>query len=125
MNGLLIVMLSFVGSSLLIIGLAIPLCLRRVGPNSYYGFRTRQNLSDEEIWFATNAVCGQWLLVMGGLTLVAAVGGWLGGLNAGELSVAGTIAMLIGALFCTIHPLLVQRRMITDREFQDESRDSP
>lgn len=124
MNGLLVVVITFVGSSLLIIGLAIPLCLRRIGPNEYYGFRTRHSMSDEEIWYETNAVCGQWLVAMGGLTLLATIGGWLSGLNTGELSIAGTVAMLVGTLFCTIHPLIVQRRMLDNREFEGSSSDS-
>jgi len=44
-----------------IAALAIPMILGRVPPNSLYGFRTSKTLSSQEIWYASNRVCG-WLL---------------------------------------------------------------
>ena len=58
-------MLSFVATGLLLIGLAIPMMLRRVKPNRWYGFRTHKTLSDDEIWYASNAYGGKLLLIFG------------------------------------------------------------
>lgn len=43
--------------------LAIPLALRLVGPNRWYGFRTPATLSDRSVWFAANAFAGRALLI--------------------------------------------------------------
>lgn len=56
-------MLLFVCSGLLLLGLSIPLMLRRVKPNWWYGFRTRKTLGDEHIWYDSNAYAGKWLLI--------------------------------------------------------------
>lgn len=58
-------MLSFVSTGLLLIALAIPMLLRRVKPNQWYGFRTRKTLGDERIWYASNAYAGKRLLIFG------------------------------------------------------------
>ena len=123
MNGLQIVVLTFVGCALLLIGIAVPLCLRRVGPNRFYGFRTPKNLADESIWYETNAVCGQWLVVTGIVTLLVVGAGWFANLGEAELSIAGTAAVVAGTLFCTVHPFVVQRRMLDEREFDNDTGD--
>jgi uncharacterized membrane protein len=58
-------MLLFVCTGLLLVGLSIPLLLRRVKPNGWYGFRTRKTFSDERIWYEGNAYAGKWLLISG------------------------------------------------------------
>ncbi|MFN2609573.1 MAG: SdpI family protein [Actinomycetota bacterium] len=42
---------------------SIPLILRWIGPNSWYGFRTQKTLSSREIWFPVNAFAGWALLI--------------------------------------------------------------
>ncbi len=59
MNPLTLLMLLFVGSGLLLVGISIPLIQRRVKPNYWYGFRTRRTLSDPQIWYDVNAYAGQ------------------------------------------------------------------
>ena len=56
-------MLLFVCSGLLLVGLSIPLMLRRVKPNWWYGFRTPKTFSDERIWYESNAYAGKSLLI--------------------------------------------------------------
>jgi len=56
-------MLSFVATSLLLIGLSIPMLLRRVKPNRWYGFRTPKTLSNDKIWYESNGYSGKRLLV--------------------------------------------------------------
>src|SRR3954468_11240086 len=43
--------------------IAIPLAFRWIGPNRWYGFRTRQTLSDREVWYSANAFAGRVLLI--------------------------------------------------------------
>ena len=40
------------------IAVSIPLILKKVPPNCYYGFRTRKTLADEAIWYKANAFMG-------------------------------------------------------------------
>ncbi len=66
-------MLLFVCSGLLLVGLSIPLLLRRVKPNWWYGFRTPKTLSDERIWYESNAYAAKWLLISGTLHTVVSL----------------------------------------------------
>ncbi|HYT97746.1 MAG TPA: SdpI family protein [Casimicrobiaceae bacterium] len=43
--------------------IAIPLILRRVPPNSFYGFRTPRTLADRDLWFRVNHFAGWALLI--------------------------------------------------------------
>ncbi|HOT91491.1 MAG TPA: SdpI family protein [Anaerolineae bacterium] len=63
-------MLFFVCTGLLLVGLSIPLLLRRIKPNYWYGLRVRKTLSDEHIWYESNAYMAKWLLFLGGLHTV-------------------------------------------------------
>lgn len=52
------------------IALAIPLVLRKIRPNFWYGFRTPRTLADPELWYVANAFCGKALIAAGCATLV-------------------------------------------------------
>lgn len=58
-------------SALLLMALAIPLWMRRVPPNRFYGVRTRATLADETTWYDVNARSGQDLLVAGVIFLTS------------------------------------------------------
>ena len=66
-------MISFVATGLFLIGLAIPMMLRRVKPNRWYGFRTPKTLSDDAIWYASNAYGGKLLLIFGIVHTIASL----------------------------------------------------
>jgi uncharacterized membrane protein len=66
-------------SAVLLVLLAIPLWLRRVPPNRFYGVRTRATLSDEARWYDVNARSGFDLFLAGvvllvGITVIGSVG---------------------------------------------------
>lgn len=68
----------FVGLSDLLTGvlfavLAIPLMLRKVARNRWYGVRIPKAFVSEANWYAINAVGGRWMAVAGGV--LALVGG--------------------------------------------------
>ena len=43
--------------------ISIPLILKRVPPNSLYGFRTSRTLADRDLWFRVNHFVGWALLI--------------------------------------------------------------
>jgi uncharacterized membrane protein len=59
--------------SVVIVALSVPLILRWVPPNGFYGFRVRRTLSDPTLWYAANAFAGWALLVSGLVSGVFAV----------------------------------------------------
>jgi hypothetical protein len=64
----------YVGAGLLLSVLAVPLIRCKVRPNNWYGFRVRQTLADPDIWYAANAYAAKYLLVVGVITVLTAVG---------------------------------------------------
>jgi uncharacterized membrane protein len=93
----------FLCIGLLMIALAIPLILGRVPPNTWYGFRIRLTLSDPEIWYPANRHGGWLLLIVGLVTIAAAlllplVPGMRGeayGLWVSAIMVAGVLVCLV------------------------------
>jgi uncharacterized membrane protein len=57
-------------SALLLILFAVPLWMRMVPPNRYYGVRTHATLGDEQRWYAVNASAGLDLFVSGIVLLI-------------------------------------------------------
>lgn len=64
---------SFLGVSLVLILVAIPLALRKVRPNVVYGYRTRATLSNEDVWYEANAHFGRGLIIA---SLCGATASW-------------------------------------------------
>ena len=56
------------------IGLALPLINKRIGPNLFYGFRVPSTVKDKEKWYPVNAMMGKWLLASALIFLVTALG---------------------------------------------------
>jgi uncharacterized membrane protein len=52
-------------SGAILIGVSIPLIKGRVAPNAFYGFRIKDTLQDPKTWYATNTYSGKWLLATG------------------------------------------------------------
>ena len=63
----------FVVSGLLFVALSVPLILRRVKPNAWYGFRTPKTMGSEDVWYAANAYSGALLLAVGMVTAAAGI----------------------------------------------------
>ena len=59
-------------SAVLLIVLAVPLWMRMVPPNRFYGVRTRATLGDEQRWYAVNASAG-FDLFISGIVLLAGI----------------------------------------------------
>jgi uncharacterized membrane protein len=63
----------YIISGLLMLALSIPLILRRVPPNPFYGFRVPATLADSELWYDVNAYAGRRLALTGVGIAAAAV----------------------------------------------------
>jgi len=59
-------------SAVLLILFAVPLWMRMVPPNRFYGIRTRATLGDEQRWYAVNASAG-FDLLLSGIVLLAGI----------------------------------------------------
>ncbi len=86
---------------LLVAVLSVPLILRRVPRNAFYGFRTRKTLSSDAVWYPANVFAGQALA----LASVAAAGlVWLVPADAPEwlpevVLVVAVLAALVASLW--------------------------
>ena len=53
--------------------ISIPMILRRVKPNYWYGFRTRKTLENESVWYDVNEHAGTRLFISGILIMISAI----------------------------------------------------
>jgi SdpI/YhfL family protein len=63
----------FVALSALMILVAIPLALRRVPPNRWYGLRIPATFADRDVWYTANARMGRELAWLGAVLLAVAL----------------------------------------------------
>jgi uncharacterized membrane protein len=68
-----IMLVTFVGTGLMLILIAIPLIERRIKPNPFYGFRVRATLENPDLWYDVNAHVGRRLLIGGFITCLSAL----------------------------------------------------
>jgi hypothetical protein len=67
-------LILFTGSGLLLAALGVPLILRKIGPNPWYGLRVKKTLADPAVWYPVNAYAAKRLLVVGlGISISAAL----------------------------------------------------
>jgi len=50
--------------------IALPLILEKIGPNPFYGFKTKKTFSNKEIWYKANKYLGKTLLAAGLVVMV-------------------------------------------------------
>lgn len=65
--------LMYIATGLLLAIISIPLILRKIGPNPVYGFRVKQTLEDDQVWYDVNAFAARGLFLDGLITVVAAL----------------------------------------------------
>jgi len=51
------------------IGLGIPMAIRRVKPNRTYGARMKYTLMNDDIWYDVNAMAGKGIIIIGVLEM--------------------------------------------------------
>jgi uncharacterized membrane protein len=69
----LILLMNTLGGIALIL-VSIPLILRKIAPNSWYGFRTPETLENPALWYAANEYSGKWLVFVGACTILGSIG---------------------------------------------------
>jgi uncharacterized membrane protein len=86
---------------------SLPLAVRLVPPNSFYGFRTRFTRSSREAWYAANAFAGWTMLAASVLSALALVAGPAQLANAGiaEAVVFAPMALAMLANFVYLRHL--------------------
>jgi hypothetical protein len=67
-----VVLILFLVSGAILIGISIPLIQGRVGPNHWYGFRVRRTLEDPKVWYPANRYAGWRMLGLGVAVIVVA-----------------------------------------------------
>src|SRR5947207_1742144 len=60
-----LLMVIFASVGLLLMGLSLPLMLRRVKPNYLYGLRVPATFADESVWYEANARSARDLFALG------------------------------------------------------------
>jgi len=64
----------YIGSSVFLMLIALPLIARKIKPNLFYGFRIQQTLEDPKVWYQTNQYFAKRLFVVGIIEALAALG---------------------------------------------------
>jgi uncharacterized membrane protein len=87
------------GSGLLISVLAIPLVLRRVPPNSFYGIRTKASFASDSDWYRINVIGGRYLALSGLVILVIGIVGFFLPVSFRDpYSISATVAALLAVI---------------------------
>lgn len=95
----------FLAAGLLYMGLAVPMILRKIPPNGYYGWRTPKAFSSKKIWYEINWYCGRDFFAIGLFMFVYTVALFL---LAGKHEhfdvwlVAGNLVLLVGGVILLI-----------------------
>ena len=91
-------MLLVVG--VVLVAVSIPLILRRIPPNRWYGLRVPATFADEYVWYEANAKSGRDLLIFGLIPILLAlrppVVGELSEWASAAVLVAGGLAIAVG-----------------------------
>jgi uncharacterized membrane protein len=67
------ILILYLVSGVLLIALSIPLLYNKIPPNSFYGFRVSQTVTDPKVWYAVNRYSARWLLIAGVSIVAAAI----------------------------------------------------
>ncbi len=67
------ILMMYTIGSLVLSALSIPLILRKIKPNHFYGFRVPATLSNPALWYDVNAYAGKRLFITGIVCLLSAI----------------------------------------------------
>jgi uncharacterized membrane protein len=96
--------------SFLMAGIGIPLALRRVPPNSLYGFRTTTTLQDPKVWYSANRSTGLWLIITGVAVAGTALGTFFAGLGLPAAPLINLMPLILGLFAMIVHGTFICRR---------------
>jgi hypothetical protein len=91
--------LTFVWAGLMYVVAGVPLMLRWVPPNRFYGLRSLATRADEWVWYEANAKSGRDFVIAGVLeALLAASIAYLPGLSTRARAQINITVLLVGSL---------------------------
>ena len=97
--------ITILGLDVVLAGIALPLALRKVRRNFFYGFRTPATLSDDRIWYEANAHFGRGLLIACIVGAIAILALWNAGLSPGAFLNASIAALVVPTFVATVATL--------------------
>ena len=101
MNLIILLQIGTVG--LLFIGLGIPLILRKIPPNHWYGFRLSKRVYQPDIWYPLNEYGGKLMVLIGAAMAGLGVGmSVVPEVQESVYIVAGPVIALLGVAVMTI-----------------------
>ena len=105
-------LIVFVISSTILVGLSIPLIRLRIAPNSWYGFRTQATLRDPDVWYSANAYAGWRMLWTGVVMLVTSVVTFLvPGIDVATYGFIMLAVVATGVVFTCVQSFLFLRQL--------------
>ncbi len=88
--------------SVVVVAISVPLILRRVPPNGFYGFRTPRTLANPSLWYDVNVFSG-WSLLLAGVAIALfstfCPASWFALPDFGAYVLGGPLALAVGASF--------------------------
>lgn len=106
-------LLACVGAVLAL--LAIPLLLRRVPPNAFYGLRVPATYADEWVWYEANALAARDMLGLGVVLAVLALILPVLGLKGDALPLVWAAVAGVGSLVMTLVAWRRANRLLKER----------
>jgi uncharacterized membrane protein len=104
------------GLSVMLVLVSLPLLLRRIPPNAFYGLRVPATYADEWVWYEANALTGRDMVALGVLLTVLALALPVLRLEGGTPTLVWAAVAAVGSLVMTMvgwsraNRLLRQRR---------------
>jgi uncharacterized membrane protein len=88
-------LLTILACNVLFALVALPLAMRRVSRNRWYGYRTRATLGSDFVWYAANAYFGRVALVASTMTCAGAILLYLSGAFDPGTYLTATLVLLV------------------------------
>ena len=100
---MIILLVTFVATGLLFIGLAIPMIWQKIPPNPIYGFRVAKTMNNPDVWYPANEYMGWGILWSGVLiVLVSLILFFIPGIKSTVYQIASVSTMLISVIVSLI-----------------------
>ena len=101
-------------TNLILLGISIPLFLKKIPPNQWYGIRTAKTLSDENIWYNANYIAGIDMLVVSIFMMffLLAIFFLENRISSNVLEISYFLALTIAVTMVTLHCIIYVNKII-------------
>lgn len=104
-------MVLFIGLGLLLVGISVPLILRKIPKNHFYGVRFPQSYKSDKHWYLINQRGGWALLICGVLTALYGLGGLFVRATSRSSLIGGHILLGLSLVVATAWSYIDARRI--------------